>query len=315
MKYSITSIILLFILTLSGCITKEDVPTAPVRDFSGITERNEWGDTLSVDTTDWVFTGFVNPPGSQALSLGQSGNGVKVNHSEIAFKSDDLEYSLGVFPNPFIPGAGRLIIELSLVVESEVEIRIENPAGDQSVVLWNSALQAGLYQFTWNGSTFGAVLPEGIYRLFMEAVLVSCFGDVEVNYATQPDPPTNADFVLYADQYYDTTLHVQREYQVAAYYGSDGILSGSDVYTLPYSTWQILSYDEKFAYLPIFMNYDISSADPFQYHYLIAYKHFQFGAGWPESGHYVQDPIDTTMAQWQYQNYVHDTYLGLYVGD
>ncbi len=55
------------------------------------------------------------------------------------------------------------------------------------------------------------------------------------------------------------------------------------------------------------MNYDLQSATAYQYHYLLAYKHFQFGAGWPDEGD--SGIPDTTRAEWQKANTYHNDYV------
>jgi hypothetical protein len=295
------------ILFLAGCSEDDDSPTGPGRQFEGITERNEFGDTLSVDSDDWVIQGLVPPQSSGSVRMPWFRDGKVVPGRDVALASDD--YSIGAFPNPFIPGTGRLLIELVIPEETLVEIHIEDESGNVNITLWNSNLMgAGI--LSWNGTDGdGNVLPDGNYRVYFEAGLVHSYGDVMIENALQPPPPSNEEYVIYAQQHFDYNEYVEYEYEVATTFGWDGVLGG-DVYDLPISTWQGLNYTERFSELPVFMNYDLTAADPFQYHYLLAYKHFQFGAGWPDDGDI--GIVDTTRAYWQKTNSYHNTYVILY---
>lgn len=303
------SLLLVFcaFLFVIGCSEEDDSPAAPGRQFEGITERNEFGDTLSIDDDDWVIQGIAPPASSGTVQLPYFRDGKVMPGREVAVASDD--YSIGAFPNPFIPGAGRLLIELVIPEETFVEIHVEDESGDVNVTLWNSNL-VGTGILSWSGTDGnGDVLPNGIYRVFFEAGLVESYGDVMIEQALQTDPAANESYVLHAQQYFDYNDYVQYEYEVATTFGWDGELGG-DVYDLPISTWQSLDYTTRFADLPVFMNYDLTAADPFQYHYLLAYKHFQFGAGWPDDGDI--GVIDTTQAHWQKTNSYHNDYVDLY---
>jgi hypothetical protein len=303
------SLLLVFcsLLFIAGCSEDDDSPTGSGRQFEGITERNEFGDTLSVDSDDWVIQGITPPQSSGSILVPYFRDGKILPGRELNLASDD--YSIGSFPNPFIPGAGRLLIDLVIPEESFVEIHVEDESGDVNVTLWSSNL-VGAGILSWNGADGnGDVLPNGIYRVFFQAGLVDSYGDVIVENALQPSPPANKEYVIYATQNFVYSDYVQYEYEVATTFGWDGVLGGS-VYDLPISTWQSLDYTQRFADLPVFMNYDLTAADPFQYHYLLAYKHFQFGAGWPDDGDI--GVVDTTRADWQKTNTYHNSYVDLY---
>lgn len=80
-----------FVLALLAGCSKEDSPTTPGRVFSGITERNEWGDTLSVDPDDWVILGgFAPSAGGKTALLPQFRNGKRLNLPEISVSDDVL---------------------------------------------------------------------------------------------------------------------------------------------------------------------------------------------------------------------------------
>lgn len=313
--YGISTLVILLIIS-AGCM-EQDIPLVAVRDFSGITERNEWGDTLSVDSTDWIIDALVFPEAVAGIkSLPLYRNGIQLTGKVIQGEVDVVEYAIGAFPNPFVPGAGRLLIELTILDPLDVDVHVENPSGELSITLVDTTLSEGIYLFSWDGTyESGNTLSEGIYRIFFDAGYISSFGDVQAILSDQPDPPTNADYILFAYEIYDTLEYVYYEYQIASDFGWDGELGGDDTYALPLSSWMLLSYTQKFNYLPVFMNYNIYAANSYVYHYLLAYKHFQIGAGWPESGQYAEDPIDPSQPEWQYENYAHDAYLELYEGN
>lgn len=239
------------LLALSGIFwgcSENEAPTAPGRTFSGITQRNEWGDTLSVDSTDWVIVGGP---------LGASGNGPavlpcyrngKLIGQRIAGGGADLPgYSIGAFPNPFIPQAGHLLIDLVLLAEVNVNLHLEDEPGQLSITLMDTTMPAGLHTISWNGEdASGQRLPDGIYRFFFNAIVVSSFGDVEVIESDHPDPAASEPYVLFAQEHYDSSQYAAWEYQTAVDFGADGELGGNDGYTFPQSAWSQLSYELRF---------------------------------------------------------------------
>jgi len=296
---------------VTGC-SKDDSPTSSGRVFSGITERDEWGDTLSVDPDDWVILGgFAPSAGGKTALLPQFRNGKRLNLPEISVSDDVLDWAIGAFPNPFIPGAGRLLIELVLPTEAQVEIHAEDESGEWNVVIMDAMLPKGLHLISWSGKdASGEDLPDGIYRIFFQSGLVHSYGDVQIYLSGEPTPSTQAEYVLYAGQNYFYEEYVDFSYDVATTFGPDGELGGGDVLTQPVSLWDSWDFADRFLWLPVFMSYDLNTADPYQYYYLLAYKHFQFGAGWPDAGDTgVVDPEDP---QWQKSNSFHNTYLDLY---
>lgn len=313
---TIRSIFIPLILLLIGCAGEQAPTEIETRTFSGITERDEWGNIISEDTTDWVIDQFILPgTSSNRVTLPVFRNDRQITGSEVSMSLDDLEYYIGVFPNPFIPGTGRINFEFTLPVGGAVTIHLENESGSLNFLIYNNdAASMGVYTITWEGAdNTGALLPNGIYRIYFEAGLASSFGDLQVIHMGYPEPPGTATYVLYADSYYDSSSYLLWEYETAVNFGSDGLLGTNDEYLGTFGSWTALDYTYKFNYyLPIFMNYDLFSADQHQFYYLIAYKHFQFGAGWPDNSYYgvAYDSI----AYWQLESYVHDTYLDLYGG-
>ncbi len=300
---------------LTDC-SNEKNPVSSQRAFLGITERNEFGDTLSVDSTDWVIIGLTGTgPQTAAFPalLPRFRNGVRLTGGTAEDSSADLDYSIGAFPNPFIPSAGRLIIELSLPQNLDVFLHLGDEENLIHLTLVDQTLPAGVHQIVWNGEDAGGLpLQNGIYRIFFDSPLVTSFGDVEVVVSGNPDPPGNAQYVLYAQQYFDPLEYLEWEFETAVNFGWDGQIGGDDGYPLPFSAWQLLDYNEKFAYLPIFINYDLNSAGLYQRHFLLAYKHFQFGAGWPDDGDIgVPNP---SLPQWQKENVYHNNFVDLFTG-
>jgi hypothetical protein len=302
-------------LLLTSC-SEEETPASPRRAFLGITERDEFGDTLSVDTTDWVITGLTgsgSPATRLSMPLPRFRDGVRLTGGAAEDSSANQTYSIGAFPNPFIPSAGRLIIELILPQNLDVQLHLEDEENQINLTLVDQTLPAGIHQIVWNGEDAGgSPLPSKIYRIFFDSPLVTSFGDVEIIVSGISDPPGNAQYVLYAQQHFDPLEYLQWEFETAVDFGPDGQSGGNDGYPLPFSTWQLLDYGEKFIYLPIFMNYDLNSAGSYQYYYLLAYKHFQFGAGWPDDGDIgVPDP---SLPQWQKENVYHNNFVDLFTG-
>lgn len=291
-------------------------PASSRRAFLGITERNEFGDTLSVDSTDWVITGLTGS-GSHTVRipapLPHYRDGVRFTDSAAEDSSTEIAYSIGAFPNPFIPSAGRLIVELTLPQSLDVFLHLEDEDNAINLILVDQTLPAGFHQIIWNGEDAGGIsVPNGIYRIFFDSPLVTSFGDVETAVSRMSDPSENAQYVLYAQQYFNPLEYLQWEFETAVNFGPDGQAGGNDGYPLPFSTWQLLDYSGKFVYLPIFMNYDLNAAGSYQYHYLLAYKHFQFGAGWPDDGDIgVPDP---SLPQWQKENVYHNNFIDLFTG-
>lgn len=301
----------ILVALLLGC-AEDETSTGPERTFSGITERNEWGDTLSVDSTDWVILGGIIPPSSSIGSpLPFYQEGKQLMSRNLNMPEDQIEYSIGAFPNPFIPGGGHLLLQLVLPIEGTVQLHAENESGDINVTIIDALLPVGVHLLSWSGKDeTGQDLPDGTYRIFFQAGLVSSFGDVQVYLSGEPSPSTNADYVIYAQTNYLYGSYVDYEYEVATTFGPDGELGGNDVLTMPKSTWELWDFSERFLWLPVFMSYDLISADPFQYHYLLAYKHFQFGAGWPDAGD--TGTVNPGDPQWQKSNSYHNTYLDMY---
>jgi hypothetical protein len=267
-----------FAVLICGCSAFDNSSEpSESRHFVGITERNEFGDTLSIDQEDWVVVGFSG-------------------------------LSIGAFPNPFIPGAGRLLINLTLPVELNSSLYAVNESGSDSIILSDQVLSAGTHTLLWNGiDSSGNRLADGNYRIFFDAGMIHSFGDVTITLANFPDPPLNSNYVGYAQDFYDSTQYFNWEWQVARDFGPSGLLGGPNRYDGSFDSWQALSFLERFLFLPTFFNYDLRSSSPYQYHYLLAYKHFQFGAGWPSGGHY--GVADTTNPEWQLGNYYHDIYV------
>jgi len=313
------SIIKCFLLLL-GCVAllwgceKDESPNLPAgRTFSGITERDEWGDTLSVDTTDWVIVGPVGSAGIAPATLPCYRDGKYLGERRVESGGGQLDYSIGAYPNPFIAGAGRLLIDLVIPAEAPVEIHAEDESGQISAPVFALPTALGYYIITWSAQdSTGQRLPDGIYRIFFESGLVSSFGDVVVTLAQHPDPPTNQDYVVFAQEHYDESEYTAYEYWIATSYGPTGEWGGSNRYPLPISLWQLLTYPQKFQYLPAHMNYDLSAASLYQYHYLLAYKNYQFGAGWPDS---LDIGItDSTKAWWQKENSDHNEFVEMFEG-
>jgi hypothetical protein len=313
MKYIIPLINLFSLLWLSGC-SKDDNstnPPPPGRTFSGITERNEWGDTLSVDTTDWVLisaalSGMDLPP----VESGYSNKNLRILTAPLP--STDSVFSLGAFPNPFIPKAGRMILGLTLAEAMPVHIWLEDESGDLNIPIFLVPnFPQGQYLIAWNGvDSAGNALAEGIYRVYFSSPPLFSYGDVQVIVTDHPNSSLNSPYVQFADDHYSLDQYKQYEYVVATHYGADGNPGGGDCYPTSYTTWQTLPFEDKFQYLPVFMNYDVSVATGYPFYYLLANKHFQFGAGWPE---YANVGVsDTTHADWQLQNTIHDQYVILF---
>lgn len=304
-------VIFLALIFIWGC-GEEESPTSAVPGFTGITERDEWGDTLSVDTTDWVIVGgFPSYQSSGPIALPIYRDGKRLQGGVNLELAEQPEYSIGAFPNPFIPGAGRLLISLVLPVDANVELHAEDASGEHNITIMDAPLPLGIHLISWDGKGVGgATLPEGIYRIFYQAGFVSGFGDVQIIISGVPDPPTNAAYVLYAQDYLDFTEYSAYEYSVATQFGWDGQPGGNDTYPSNQTAWSVLNYENKFSYLPVFMNYDLLSADSYQYHYLLAYKQFQFGAGWPDDGDV--GIVDPNLPEWQKSNSYHNTYVDLF---
>jgi len=65
------------------------------------------------------------------------------------------------YPNPFNP---TTTISFELRFESKVKIKIFNMLGQQVAMIFNSDLQAGNHQFSWNAiDPSGKILPSGVY--------------------------------------------------------------------------------------------------------------------------------------------------------
>jgi hypothetical protein len=166
----------------------------------------------------------------------------------------------------------------------------------------------GVNTFLWNGrDESNQILPDGIYRVFLEAGLISTHGDVEIIVSGVPDPPSTANYVQYAQGNYTLNDYFGWEYGIAHTFGADGVLGNNDYYPDVQSVWQTLTYEQKSIFLPEFMNYDPRTASSYQYYYLLAYKHFQFGSGWPIGQN--QGSNDPTLPQWQVENNYHLYYL------
>ncbi|RJP77798.1 MAG: hypothetical protein C4524_07515 [Candidatus Zixiibacteriota bacterium] len=297
-----------------GC-SEDETPTnggEPPRQFTGITERDEFGDTLSVDSTDWALSG----PLVQTASGGGSVlpryrldlDSRKVTPAGIA--STDDEVLLGAFPNPFIPRSGRLLIELVLPEPTPLKIWLENESGTLNLTLLDSTM-LGAWLIGWNGYIGnGQYLSDGMYRFFFIVGPFTAHGDVEVIHSQDPDPADSVNYVEYAESYYTLDAYHDYEYLVASQYGPTGNYAGPDRFEGTQGLWVSLNFGQKFAYLPVFFNYDMEMAGGYQYHYLLAYKHFQLGAGWPMAGN--TGVADTIKAQWQYNNTFHEAYVNLF---
>jgi hypothetical protein len=316
--------VLIFIASLaalvfmSGC--SEDSPTDgnTPRNFDGITMRDEFGDTLQgvVDTTDWVITGPQAALASDGADMLPAGSVMLIPRASVTDGSDDGtdDINLGAFPNPFIPRSGRVLIELILLSEVDLRLHMENESGSLNVTLLDTSL-FGAWLVAWSGYLGeGRYLADGMYRFFFDLGAASSFGDVQVIHSQDPDPPDSAAYVLYAQDFFDLTAYGSYEYKIARDYGPSGILAGPDRYEGAQAQWETLNYGDRFVYLPIFFNYDWEEVGQasYQYHHLLAYKHFQFGAGWPTAGN--NGPADTTQAQWQQANTFHDHYVELFEG-
>lgn len=307
---------MLSLALMMGCAQDEsplsrEEPIPPGSVFSGITERDEWGDTLSVDSTDWVIVGGPLNSFRGSLVLPFFRDGKRLPGSQSVMSTNQLEYSIGAFPNPFIPGTGRVLIEFVLPETAYVAIHARNEAGSMDLTLMDAELPLGIHLLAWEGlDASGDVLPDGFYRIYYQAGPVTSYGDVQMQLSGYPEPAQNADYVLFAQENWDMSEYVDYEYQIATTFGWDGEPGGLNVYDLPQFVWENLDYPTRFWYLPVFMNYDITSADGYQYHYLLAYKHFQFGAGWPDDGD--SGTIDPTDPRWQLTNAYHDIYVDLF---
>ncbi|MFH1861491.1 MAG: FlgD immunoglobulin-like domain containing protein [bacterium] len=297
----------LLLTFLIGC-SEDNTSLNVQRDFEGITQRDEWGDTLAVDADDWVIVG----PPSQYSNTPPTSIPYYRNFTPVgSYAGEANSLSIGAFPNPFMAGAGRLLIELILPAQTSINLHVEDESGNFNRILFDLDLSPGYYTIPWDGKDAnGLLLAEGIYRIFLQATPYSSYGDVQIIVSTIPDPPGYAEYVQYAQEHYSQTEYLTYEYQVATNFGWDGQLGGGDVYSLPFSFWETLTYTEKFLYFPVYMNYDLDAASFYQYHYLLAYKHFQFGAGWPDDGDV--GIVDTTKAQWQKSNAYHNTFVDLF---
>src|SRR5512143_35880 len=116
--YSLLTIAIFVLLIMWGC-SKDQSPMAPPgRVFTGITQRNEFGDTLAVDLEDWIITGYGDSGGQTNRELAP----VYRNGVHLADKVSDQVISIGAYPNPFVPGAGHLLIDLILPNTMEVKL-------------------------------------------------------------------------------------------------------------------------------------------------------------------------------------------------
>ena len=288
------------IFLISSCDNNQSTGSNDSGDFSGITERNEWGDTLSVDPEDWVIVGNL------------VGDTVSSVLSDSIGPPYPLATSIGAYPNPMIPGAGHVKIEFSIPMACSVEVRITDKDEQYAYLLFDGILlPAGIHRITFDAGYNNSNLPNGIYRVFFTAKTsedtVTSFGDVQVELSNQPDPSADADFVLYAQNHFEMSQVDEYDYSVATTIGREG---GNSIFTGTFSEWSALVFWEKMDYLPQYYTYNLDNADPYQYHYLLAYKHRGFGAGWPDDGD-LGIP-DTTISYWQLENSYHDTYIVLY---
>ncbi|MCX6640194.1 MAG: hypothetical protein NTW14_06890 [bacterium] len=301
-------------LMTAGCSDKDSSTNSTNgRTFSGITERNEWGDTLSVDTTDWVITTLPGGDGPYFTPSHFPGLMVTLDaqlRSE-PLPPNDSVFSIGVFPNPFIPRAGRMIMVLNLPQSVLLNIWLEDESGEVVIPLVGNTLPSGQHLLTWTGiDSAGNYLSDGIYRIFLTAGAISSFGDVRTIISNYPTPANNTPYVQYAYQNYSLDQYDQFEYYTATHFGADGMLAGGDIYLASFNSWQALNYNTKFQYLPFFMNYDLNLSGAYQDYYLLAYKHFQFGAGWPGVANI--GVADSSNPAWQLQNTMHDTFVQLF---
>jgi hypothetical protein len=303
----LVSVFLLFLLL--GC-SKNDSPTSSAgRVFSGITQRDEFGDTLLIDPNDWVMVGMANSvPGGNLVTLP-----VYRNLSQVTGETGRSNLSLGAFPNPFIPGAGHLLIQLVLPDPIQVNLYLVNGSGADSIVLANQFLPSGDYTFVWDGTNGSGVrVSDDIFRVYFTGGMAHCFGDVMTTLSNPADPPPNSWYVNYANSFYDSSAYYNWEWGVATNFGPSGVLGGVNRYSGSLQSWRAMNYLNRFLYLPVFINYDPRTASLFQYFHLLALKHFQFGAGWPVAGNYGS--ADSTRPEWQYSNYYHDDYLNAFPG-
>ena len=136
-------------LSVSGC---EDNPSAPSGVecwFSGITETDEEGNILSEDTDDWCYGGGID------------------------------SYMLFGYPNP---GSEIIMIAYCIPASGPVRIRIMAPGCipvrtllDTEVGGWASG------HVVWNFiDESGARVRPGIYRCWLEADGLQCYGDILV---------------------------------------------------------------------------------------------------------------------------------------
>jgi hypothetical protein len=294
---------LLLTVMILGC-SKDDSPTSSgQRVFSGITQRNEFGDTLQVDPTDWVVVGLGNTAHSRVPVTVP----IFRNLQQTAGQTEISTVSIGAFPNPFIPGAGHLMINLALPDPLQVQLYVVNGSGSDSIFLANLLLPPGDHTFPWDGTNgSGNRVTDDIYRVYFTSGLTHSFGDVQTTLSQPADPQPNAPYIGYAASFYDSSDYYAWEWGVATAFGPSGQLGGLNRFSGPLPAWQGMDYLNRFLYLPMFVNYDLRTASPYQCYYLLANKHFQFGAGWPVAGNYGS--ADSTRPEWQLSNIYHDDY-------
>jgi hypothetical protein len=310
--YVILSAIALISVLVWGCSKDNPVtPPSPVRTFSGLTQRDEFGDTIKVgdslliDPEDWVI---LTMPVGAVISETSGPTVIPKGMRVVQRETTSFGITFGAFPNPFIPGTGRLLINLFLPDTMHLEMYIVNESGTDSIVkAYGTYPGIADYIFPWDGTDGqGNTLPDGAYRVFLKAGTAHSYGDVEIMLSNPPDPPENVSYIS-AAQFYNFGDYLDWEWRIAGIYGQDGQMGGSDRYEGLFPQWSALPFEQRFAYLPVHFNYDLYAAKAYQYYYLLAYKNYQLGAGWPESGIYGQS--DTTLAAFQYENVWHDNYV------
>ena len=136
-------------LSVSGCDDNPSAPSGVECWFSGITETDEEGNILSEDPDDWCYGG---------------------GHDS---------YTLFAYPNP---ASEIIMIAYYIPASGPVRIRIMVPGCIPVRTLLDTEVDAGTAGFAvWNFiDESGARVRPGIYRCWLEAGGLQCYGDILV---------------------------------------------------------------------------------------------------------------------------------------
>jgi len=153
------ALLLFIIITTFACNDNSTGSTRPpdclynLNNLEGITRTTPEGEILEEDPRDWCPT---DQP-----------------HTEYGFTP--------AWPNP---SSAIITFEFSLPVDGSTSLVIVDSTCTIVKTLVDRNSQAGSHRIEWNGTNgSGEIVPNGVYRCFLEIDEFSCSGDVQISHA------------------------------------------------------------------------------------------------------------------------------------